>query len=111
MPYKKEYHKKWRDANKDKIRKYAKSYYDRYPETMKLKSIKNRYGVSKEEYYEMLEAQEGKCGVCKQEKILHVDHCHDTNRFRGLLCNSCNTKLGWAENNLETILEYIGYEV
>ena len=45
-----------------------------------------------------------KCGAGLQ---LAVDHDHQTGLFRGFLCFSCNTKLGWFENNREAILEYL----
>lgn len=48
-------------------------------------------------------------GVYKGNRIqnLCVDHIHGTNRFRGLLCNDCNRKLGWFENNKNEILHYL----
>lgn len=48
-------------------------------------------------------------GSYKGKKIqnLCVDHEHGTNKFRGLLCNDCNKKLGWFENNKESVLKYL----
>lgn len=40
-------------------------------------------------------------------KQLCVDHDHSTNKFRGLLCQSCNRQLGWFENNRNSILKYL----
>lgn len=50
----------------------------------------------------MLEGQGGGCAICGATeagagKSFHVDHCHETNKIRGLLCNRCNTHLGWYE--------------
>lgn len=57
------------------------------------------------------------CEICgKKEYIstggdrpnnLAIDHQHGTNHFRGLLCQQCNTKLGWFEKNRENILGYL----
>lgn len=44
---------------------------------------------------------------------LCIDHNHITKQFRGLLCVSCNSKLGWFEHNKDAILSYLelkGYE-
>lgn len=38
---------------------------------------------------------------------LCVDHDHNTKKFRGLLCVSCNSKLGWYQNNKEAIEKYL----
>lgn len=38
---------------------------------------------------------------------LCIDHDHSTKKFRGLLCVSCNSKLGWYQNNKEQIEKYL----
>lgn len=38
---------------------------------------------------------------------LCVDHNHKTNKFRGLLCRNCNSRLGWYENNKDIIHAYL----
>ena len=40
-------------------------------------------------------------------KNLCIDHDHNTNKFRGLLCQVCNRQLGWYENNKDKINEYL----
>lgn len=46
------------------------------------------------------ERQNGACAICEIKidlnggKHIHIDHCHETNRFRGILCIGCNTSLG-----------------
>lgn len=56
-----------------------------------------RYGITTDDYDRMLEAQKGVCALCGRlpgARLLHVDHCHDTDRVRGLLCHQCNWYLG-----------------
>ena len=53
-----------------------------------------------------LKEQDYKCLICYQ--IMNppcVDHCHRTNKNRGLLCKHCNIVLGWFENHF--IQEYL----
>ena len=49
----------------------------------------------------MLTAQSGGCAICgrkpeqqKRYQTLHVDHCHETGKVRGLLCDQHNLLLG-----------------
>ena len=66
-------------------------------------AIKKRYGVTKEQYEEMLSRQGGVCALCylkcKTGKRLAIDHCHTTGRVRGLLCFNCNLAIGKAQEN------------
>jgi hypothetical protein len=61
------------------------------------------YGMRPGEYQQMLQAQGGVCGICKQPEVavrkgstlsLAVDHNHTTDKIRGLLCANCNSGLG-----------------
>jgi hypothetical protein len=78
------------------------------------------YGITKEEYGEMLQDQDGKCAICKREesacasitkkvRALAVDHCHVTGNVRGLLCRACNLGIGHFGDNLGTLEEAIKY--
>jgi len=64
-----------------------------------------------EVYTELLIAQAGRCEICgkpeKPNRRLHIDHDHKTNEIRGLLCYSCNTKLGFVEKYLRQIVRYL----
>jgi hypothetical protein len=69
------------------------------PETIKATNRKakllHRYGITIAQYNKMLEMQNFVCKICeegpkKENSYLHVDHCHGSNRVRGLLCFSCN---------------------
>ena len=78
-------------------------------------------GITIDDYNRMLEEQNGKCKICKQEETckdpkhdrvrrLNIDHCHTTNKVRGLLCNDCNTSLGKFKDDisiLESAIEYL----
>ncbi len=72
-----------------------------------------KYGVTVEEYNKMFEFQQGGCAICRQaqpEKNLAVDHNHETDEIRGLLCFKCNIILGHLnddEDLLWKIAEYL----
>lgn len=73
--------------------------------------LKYRFGITVEEYNFLLKLQNGKCGICKKLPSgirLDVDHDHNKNVIRGLLCRSCNRFLGIIENrNMEFIGNYL----
>lgn len=71
--------------------------------------LKHRYGITSTEYDAMYEAQKGCCAICGKhaeagnspahwKTKLAVDHCHDTGKVRGLLCNDCNAGIGHLGN-------------
>lgn len=73
-----------------------------------------------EDYNKMLESQLGLCKICNQPskrkannkktiKSLCIDHCHKTNKVRGLLCNDCNSLLGYAKDSIELLEGAIEY--
>lgn len=60
--------------------------------------LKRVFGLTTEQYDELLLKQEGKCAVCQRHESefnrrLAIDHCHKTGYIRGLLCNFCNRRL------------------
>jgi hypothetical protein len=67
------------------------------------------YGLTPEQYNVMYVAQSGLCAICKkppkQGQVLHVDHDHQTERVRGLLCLQCNNGLGSFRDNPELLAE------
>lgn len=67
-----------------------------------------KYGLTPESYAELLDAQGGVCAICERpppgERMLAVDHDHDTGEVRGLLCSNCNTALGLLGDNAASLL-------
>ncbi len=72
---------------------------------------KVKYGLSPEDFERLLTRQNGVCAICKVRpaEMLHVDHCHATNKVRGLLCRYCNIGLGGFRDNPCYMLEGIAY--
>src|ERR687897_357738 len=75
--------------------------------------LKARYGVTPERYEAMKAAFEGRCPICQtphtDDVSPHVDHCHDTERVRGLLCRGCNLGLGYFRENPEALRRAVDY--
>ena len=57
----------------------------------------------------MAQEQNNVCLICKQEKKLVVDHCHDTGTVRGLLCSECNTSIGLLKETPQYFVNAIQY--
>lgn len=73
--------------------------------------LKRRYKIDEAEYQRLFTVAGGMCEICKTPAtgILYVDHCHETNAIRGLLCQHCNTLLGFARDDLTVLGRAIRY--
>ena len=50
------------------------------------------------------------CACCgKIKPKLHLDHDHDTDEFRGFICQSCNHGIGHLGDNIEGIRRALAY--
>lgn len=72
------------------------------PEVKRNSRYRLIYGIDLDEYERMLAVQGGVCAICDQpekakNRLLCVDHDHQTGVVRGLLCTRCNTALGSYE--------------
>jgi NTP pyrophosphatase (non-canonical NTP hydrolase) len=54
------------------------------------------------------ERKTGPCDICGRIKKLAWDHSHVTGLFRGWLCFTCNTHLGWLERTYGSTMRYLG---
>lgn len=108
--------KSYRISTKDRTSEYKKAYNLDKQDYIRYKRLYDKYGVTKEWYFEQLEKQEHKCAICRCEEPkgngnvhFHVDHCHSTGKVRGLLCSSCNTALGNFKDSTELMRKAIEY--
>ena len=108
----------------DGLYSYCKSCYyhiqkkNRTPEENKKYFIKSKYGITLEDYKKMYDEQKGLCKICHKPEtrtnqygicLLHIDHNHVTGKVRGLLCNKCNTLLGYSREDIEILESAIEY--
>lgn len=60
----------------------------------------------------MLASQDGACAICATRPTtnrLVVDHDHETDVIRGLLCNACNVGIGYLGDDPERLRRAISY--
>lgn len=69
----------------------------------------NLYGLTMDDYDKLYNKQNGVCAICEEDKVLVVDHCHDTGKVRSLLCNDCNSGIGFLKENKEIMNKAIKY--
>lgn len=72
------------------------------------KAYQKKYGITLEDYQTIFVKQNGECAICNKTgtRPLVVDHNHDTGAMRELLCNNCNSAIGFIYEDL-MILENI----
>jgi hypothetical protein len=79
-----------------------------------------RYRITVEKFLELLEEQGHSCPICDAElkpgmqsrngpNKPVVDHCHDSQNVRGLLCHRCNLLIGHARENTDILHRAIVY--
>lgn len=99
--YKKQ-QKKWRNKNPDSVKKTAIRTFLR-----KRNQIENLEEVV-EKIFNQTECE--CCGKSfDKSSDKHMDHCHETNVFRGVICRSCNHCLGHCKDSIETLKNCIEY--
>lgn len=84
------------------------------PDTILRKELRRHYGLTLEDYREMLKNQNNACKICqappKEKRRLCVDHCHKTGKVRGLLCDKCNKAIGLLNDDIklfENVIEHL----
>lgn len=65
-----------------------------------------RYGITKEEYNDLLLSQMGRCAICSEflADELHTDHNEETGKVRGLLCGQCNRGIGLLKHDPDRLI-------
>lgn len=100
--------REWRAANPDKVKETAAR------RRVKVKAQRldmyYRHRLAPEDYDRILAEQNNACALCRKsfaELSARIDHCHNSTLVRGVLCSWCNARLGWYENHVAEIAEYL----
>jgi hypothetical protein len=90
------------------------------PDRVRKYLVLNKHHITPEQYAARMADQAGVCAICRQapsRRYLGIDHDHSCcsgywscgECIRGLLCSRCNTMLGMAMDNPETLREAARY--
>lgn len=102
--------RRWYHKHKEYQRSVRKQYESRgyMKEAAHARRIKREFGLTIEQYEIKLSEQNGVCAICRRvcatNRNLSVDHDHQTQKVRGLLCVKCNTMIGLADDLSERLL-------
>lgn len=102
------YQRKRREENPERFAEYAR----RRREKANAEGLYAyyRHGLTLADRRELEAKQNHKCPLCDRplaDVRVHVDHDHETGKVRGILCQSCNTRLGWYENRPDLVRAYL----
>lgn len=96
-----------------------KSRQDWTPRQQREYRLLSTFGISLDDYEKMAKSQGYVCAICNKKesaksktgyvKSLAVDHCHDTGKIRGLLCQNCNTGIGKFKDDTDLLQSAIQY--
>lgn len=110
-----EYQREWSRRNPDRVKANKK------PAVARANSHKTtcaKYGITVEQYAEMLRRQHGVCAICGEPETLirngtlcnlTIDHDHGTGQVRGLFCNNCNRAIGLLKDDSAVLREATAY--
>ena len=93
---------------------YGKKRYEKTRDSIRNNNLKNKFGITLDDYNNKLKNQEGKCMICninmeQTGKNLAVDHNHSTGEVRDLLCGNCNAAIGFLQENVEIAKKAVEY--
>ena len=100
--------------NRDRQIAASRERYWKDPEAKTIADRMRKYGISKEHAIKLQSVSH--CEICGVELTKSVgndgrviDHCHETKKVRGVLCNRCNRGLGFFQDNQEIIQQALLY--
>jgi hypothetical protein len=101
--------KRWQAENRERYlasqRRHRRNNKERLRAEDRKRWLKAKYGMTPQDFDGLLEKQGHKCAICGQPggKDLHVDHDHQVNEVRGLLCGKCNKAIGLFNEDSKTV--------
>lgn len=106
--------KAWREKNAAYVKARLRAWNDAHPEAAKGYKLRRR-GFTLALFNAALEKQQNLCAICKADLTklhparVHADHDHETGAPRGVLCQSCNSGIGFMGDNPERLISAASY--
>ena len=106
--------KAWGKVHPEVITAISRRWRKVNPDKTKNARLKYLYKISLSDYQAMFVKQGGVCAICKKQGFrlngtLCVDHCHDKNSVRGLLCDHCNLAIGLIRDDIDFAKNIVSY--
>jgi Recombination endonuclease VII len=102
-----------KECDNNARQKWAEKHPERSHLSQRQRNLKHRFGVDLEWYEEQFKKQNYSCAICESKTNkttgtrefwnFSVDHCHDSGKVRGILCNNCNRALGLLQDSAELL--------
>lgn len=95
--------------------KKSKEYRQRNPNKKKEHELRTKYNMTFEDFEKLKKDQSNSCAICgfkndgNKAFFPFIDHCHSTNKVRGLLCSKCNFGIGHFNDDIDLLKKAIRY--
>ena len=102
-------------VERERLRENQNARRRRDPERYLEWKYRSQFGIGVEDYDRILAEQGGVCAICKTDKPsggkarFSVDHCHETGKVRGLLCNLCTAGIGFLKDDVAVLVAATQY--
>lgn len=106
-------------CNIEKVREWQRNNPEKYEEIWKrssnnrdwFRSKASKYDIDVDDLVSLFEETGGVCIICggPSDRDLVIDHCHTSNKIRGLLCGPHNAALGLFNDSIEELEAAIKY--
>lgn len=93
----------------EEFKKFVRYYASRCKHCTRLQGIFSAHGIPIEESNALFKKSNGCCQICNIKTKLYVDHNHITGKVRGLLCQQCNSALGFLKEDINIMQNAINY--
>ena len=101
--------------NKEKANRASAEWKKNNPQKNRESQLKYKYGITTKQIMATMDKQNYRCAVCgginndSRKRVLGIDHCHATGKFRGMLCGNCNRMLGMAKDSPSILRAAVRY--